>query len=258
MEKCFVIQPFDRDTYDKRFRDTFKPALEAAGLAPYRVDEDNSSRVLIDDIEKNIKDSTLCFAEITTNNPNVWYELGYAFACGKDVVMVSCPDERNAEFPFDVRHKAIITYKSKSPSDFVELAKRITDKATAFLSTEKMIEQLNVSPVASTQGLTQHEIAVLIIILENQPTELDTLSVYRLSDYMTKAGYTEAATNVAIRTLRRKNMVEFSQETSFNEEPYTVCKLTDIGEEWVVSNQDRIRMRIDDGKTGISSEDLPF
>ena len=253
MGKCFVIQPFDRDTYDKRFSDTFKPALEAAGLTPYRVDEDHSSRVLIDDIERNIKDSKICFAEITTNNPNVWYELGYAFACGKDVIMVSCPDERNADFPFDVRHKAIITYKSKSPSDFTELAKRITEKARALLSTEKAIEDFNSSPVAPTEGLTQSEIAVLIIILENQPTELDTLSIYRLSDYMSKAGFKDAATNMATRTLKRKNMIRIAQEPEFDGgDPLTVCLLTDAGEEWLMNNQDRIRMRVDD------ADEFPF
>ena len=38
MPTCFVIQPFSTK-FDKRFRDVYKPALEKAGLNPYRVDQ---------------------------------------------------------------------------------------------------------------------------------------------------------------------------------------------------------------------------
>ncbi len=78
-----------------------------------------------------IAESAFCFAEITTDNPNVWYELGYAFACEKDVVMV-CSDERQAgKFPFDIQHRHIITYKTSSTSDFNALADTITRKIKA-------------------------------------------------------------------------------------------------------------------------------
>ena len=40
MNKCFVIQPFDNDKYDKRFVDIFKPAIEKSGLEAYRIDKD--------------------------------------------------------------------------------------------------------------------------------------------------------------------------------------------------------------------------
>jgi hypothetical protein len=38
---CFVIQPFDEDN-NKRYKSVIKPAIETAGLTPYRVDEDKS------------------------------------------------------------------------------------------------------------------------------------------------------------------------------------------------------------------------
>src|SRR5687767_12595358 len=99
MGTCFVIQPFDKGKFDKRFTDVFKPAIEKANLVPYRVDEDSSVRVPIETIEKGIRQSHLCFADITLDNPNVWYELGYAFACNKDVILI-CSDERKTDFPF--------------------------------------------------------------------------------------------------------------------------------------------------------------
>jgi len=50
MPTCFVIQPFDSGKFDKRFRDIFKPAIEAAGLEPYRVDDDPSVDIPIEAI----------------------------------------------------------------------------------------------------------------------------------------------------------------------------------------------------------------
>ncbi len=132
MEKCFVIQPFDNDKFDKEFVEIFEPAIRKADFSAYRVDKDLSVRIPIYEIEKVISESAICFAEITTDNPNVWYELGYAFACGKDVVMV-CSDERQGKFPFDIRHRQVILYNTSSPSDFTTLGDTITKKIQAFL-----------------------------------------------------------------------------------------------------------------------------
>ncbi len=66
MARCFVIQPFDDGgPYDKRYRDVFLPAIKDAGLEAYRVDEDRSSAIPIDDIEQNIRTSEVCLADIT-------------------------------------------------------------------------------------------------------------------------------------------------------------------------------------------------
>lgn len=97
---CFVIQPFN-EIYDKRYEDISKPAISGTGLIPYRGDKDPSTKIIIEQIEKKFEDADICFADISTDNPNVWYELGYAFASEKDVVMV-CNKQRK-EFPFDVR-----------------------------------------------------------------------------------------------------------------------------------------------------------
>jgi len=77
------MQPFDEAVFDKRYADVFEPAIQEAGLEPYRVDRDPGVSIPIQDIEDGIRTAELCFAEITTDNPNVWFELGYAIAVGK-------------------------------------------------------------------------------------------------------------------------------------------------------------------------------
>jgi hypothetical protein len=126
----FVIQPFDAGPYDKRYIDVFEPAILAAGLEPYRVDRDPAVSVPIDEIENGIRAADICFAEISTNNPNVWFELGYAIASGKEVVLV-CSEQRTEKFPFDIQHRNIIRYRTESTSDFVRLGSEVAERLRA-------------------------------------------------------------------------------------------------------------------------------
>jgi hypothetical protein len=126
MARCFVIQPFD-SKFNKRYDEIFKPAIEAAGFEAYRVDQDPSVSIPIVQIERGIKNAAACFAEISTDNTNVWFELGYAFACGKEVVMV-CQRSIRRKFPFDIQHRTITQYDTEVPSDFEVLKEKICSR----------------------------------------------------------------------------------------------------------------------------------
>lgn len=245
MDKCFVIQPFDNDKFDKRFVDIFKPAIEKSGYEAYRIDKDLTVRKPIDDIEKNISESQICFAEITSDNPNVWYELGYAFACEKDVIMV-CSDERSGKFPFDIQHRHVITYKTSSKSDFESLEDTITRKINAYKSKNKTVKAITDTPIADREGLKSHEIAILVLIMENQISSEDFISVYGLKNLMEKAGYTAIATSVGIRGLTKAGLITtFLESDNYsNSESFTACRLTDSGENWILNNQDKLEFKI--------------
>lgn len=113
MPRCFVIQPFDGGKFDKRFDDVFAPAITAAGLEPYRVDRDPSVIVPITEIHHGIATASACLADITTDNPNVWFELGVAVASQRMAVVV-CAKDRPSRPPFDVQHLNIINYDTDS------------------------------------------------------------------------------------------------------------------------------------------------
>ena len=51
-------------------------------------------------------------AELTTRNPNVYYELGLAHALEKPVVLVSSNEE---DVPFDLQHIRVIYYDVTDP-----------------------------------------------------------------------------------------------------------------------------------------------
>jgi hypothetical protein len=240
MGTCFVIQPFDQGRFDKRFEDTFQPAIIAAGLEPYRVDRDPASLVPITDIEDGIRRADACFAEITTDNPNVWFELGFAIAARKPVVMV-CAEERQ-RFPFDVQHRSIIRYSTESPRDFAEVGMKITKRLSAALETYRRVESIEeMSPTALSEGLTPHELTALITVAA-AAVDGDPVASYVLRQEMNRAGYTDVACALAVRGLERKQYIARSQGYDGNNE-YWGFIASDSGLDWLDSHQEQLKLK---------------
>lgn len=265
MARCFVIQPFDDGgPYDKRYKDVLLPAIKEASLEAYRVDEDRSSSVPIDDIENNIRASEMCLADITPDNPNIWYEVGFAFANDKPVVMI-CAKPRPTKPPFDVQHRYIIYYTQESPSDFIKLQSEITARLKAQIhKTEAMRSVASMSPVKSEGGLTSYEVAVMVSIMENQLLPSEGITPSGLRKDMRKAGYTDIATSLSLESLRRKALIEYAEVNAGNfGETYTLCKLTSRGLDWMLENKDRFKLskhaeEEEEEGPKVSDEDIPF
>jgi hypothetical protein len=206
-EKCFMIQPFDSGKFDKRFEDVFAPAVKAAGLEAYRVDRDAGVAVPIDDIERGIQESAACFVDISVDNPNVWFELGYSIAARKDLCLV-CSNERIGKYPFDIQHRSIIKYASDSRRDFDALAIAITDRLCAILkqqTTRADIQAITKEP--HTAGLADYEAACLASVASQIEGPDDAASIWVVRREMEKAGYNQLACNVALRGLRANQLV---------------------------------------------------
>ncbi len=239
MSTCFVMQPFDGDVYDKRYEDVFAPGIRGANLEPYRVDRDPGVSVPIDDIESGIRNAEICFAEITTGNPNVWFELGFAIAASKDVALV-CSEERKSHFPFDVQHRSIIKYRTGAPQDLAELQKKITERMIALLKKQEEISRAsNISPMRDTEGLSQHEVVALVTVMQNQFISNGIVDAVTVRNDMNKAGFTDIAVSLAMKVLRSKGMVA---ERDF--EGYRGgFMVIEPGEEWLMNNQNLLVMR---------------
>lgn len=239
MPNCFVIQPFDAGKFDKRFADTYAPAIKDAGLDPYRVDQDPSATVPIEAIEQGIRTAAMCSADISTDNPNVWFELGYAIALGKNVVMV-CSSERVTRFPFDVQHRSIITYKSEAASDFEDLKRKITGKIRALSTKEESLKAIANSEVAPIHGLSQQEMIVITCVAGNLDTPQGHISANYLRKEVESQGFTKMAAMLGIKSLTMKGFMDYSSyESNFDDEGYIGYTLTEKGWEWILANQDK-------------------
>src|SRR5262249_14599061 len=147
---------------------------------PYRVDQDPKVSIPIQDIENGIRESQICLAEITADNPNVWFELGYAIACGKEVILV-CSDERTTKFPFDIQHRTIIKYATTSISDFQKLKSQITIRIKACLQKAEALSTVSeISKLTKFDGLEQHEVVALAALAENLEHPEDNASTFQI------------------------------------------------------------------------------
>ena len=246
MGKCFVIQPFDKGRFDKRYEGVFAPAIREAGLEPYRVDRDPSVSIPIEDIEAGIESCEACLAEISTDNPNVWFELGYAIASQREVVLV-CSEERTSHFPFDVQHRSVIKYSTESPQDFEHLQMQIATRLKALLQRKAQLGQVaQMTSVAKLEGLEQYEIAALVAVAQQINDPDDGISAYRVREDMEKAGFTKLAATLGLKALLDKEMLETFQDRDFDNSVFNAYRVTEKGMAWLFANQDKITLRQED------------
>jgi hypothetical protein len=241
---CFVIQPFDDGgEFDKRFDEVIAPAIEAAGFAPYRVDRDPKVVIPIDEIVERIKSSAACVADITRDNPNVWFELGLAIADDKDVALIS--QERD-KYPFDVQHRRIIRYKTSSPGDFRALGEALTSQLTAMLEASHSRQTIADLPtdLASYEGFTAHEIAALALIGTQTLVDGSGPAPGELVREMEGSGHTKLATGLSLRGLTERGLVERREWTDESGDflGYFYAT-TSRGADWLMSHQDKLALR---------------
>jgi hypothetical protein len=81
------------------YKEYIKPALEAAGLEVFRADEERRAGDIIIGMFQELLLADLVVADLTIDNPNVWYELGVRHALrARGVILVQGSRPNN---PFD-------------------------------------------------------------------------------------------------------------------------------------------------------------
>jgi hypothetical protein len=128
---CFVMQPF-AGHLGGYFESIYKPAIEQAGLQALRADaEIFGTGKIMDQIWRGIHAADILVAELTSKNPNVFYELGLAHALEKPVVLVSSNQE---DVPFDLRHIRVILYDQTDPFWGQKLVNKLADNIQSALT----------------------------------------------------------------------------------------------------------------------------
>jgi hypothetical protein len=221
--------------------------------------------VLITSIEDGIRSAAVCLADITTDNPNVWYELGFSFATNRPVVMV-CSNERTGKYPFDIQHRAIIPYKTEAQSDFKVLSDAITERLKAAAERSQELQQIADEPVAPVSGLSPIELTVLAVAAGTADGPEAGFSVWKVRNDAEKTGLTNIAISLALRRLTVKQFLEETLVEEYGNEPYTGMKITGRGWDWIGANEDSFVLRRPqrESRTAlpyeaeISDDDIPF
>jgi hypothetical protein len=106
VRKCFVIMPFE-ESFDGIWKTVIKPTVEEIGDKCLRADDIFAIGSVMDDIICSIQHADYIIADLTKQNPNVYYELGFAHALDKPAILLT---SNIASLPFDLRQHRIIKY----------------------------------------------------------------------------------------------------------------------------------------------------
>ncbi|EII3115732.1 hypothetical protein HJ076_17500 [Vibrio parahaemolyticus] len=116
----FVLMPFSED-FDDVYKLGIKQAAVEAGAYAERLDEQIFNEGMLDRIFNQISKADVVVADMTGRNPNVFYEVGYAHALGKKIILLT----KNADdIPFDLKHQQHLVYEGS----IVRLKEMLTAK----------------------------------------------------------------------------------------------------------------------------------
>jgi hypothetical protein len=105
----FVLMPFS-ETFADTYEVGIKSACKDAGAYCERVDEQIFVENILERVYNQIAKADIIVAEMTGRNPNVFYEVGYAHALNKRVILLT----QNADdIPFDLKQFPHIVYGGK-------------------------------------------------------------------------------------------------------------------------------------------------
>ena len=130
-DTCFVMMPFAAPL-GEYYSKIYEPAIEKAGLKAVRADDDIfGTGKIIDQIWSGITSAKVLIAELTSRNPNVYYELGLAHALKKPVVLI-CSNEHDV--PFDLKHIRVIYYDMHDPFWGTKLIEKVAENILSAIS----------------------------------------------------------------------------------------------------------------------------
>jgi hypothetical protein len=103
---AFVLMPFNT-AFDDIYRLGIKETANSLGILAERVDEQIYSEGMLERIYRQIELADFIVVDMTGQNANVFYEVGYAHAKGKLCIHLT---QKADDIPFDLMHHRHIVY----------------------------------------------------------------------------------------------------------------------------------------------------
>lgn len=181
---CFILMPFKHQflvVYQ-----TIERALEGL-MKCSRADDLPIGEPILESVMRGISSAELIIADLTGQNPNVFYELGMAHTCTKDILILA---QNINHVPFDLRGMFCHTYDPKTREGLAHLGSIVRRAAeairvrqvpdmveTASDRTELIIQQLNRlldQPERLRQTIIRHQAALSSISNLGYPDSEDS------------------------------------------------------------------------------------
>jgi len=191
---CFVIMPFSatasctKRQWTSLFENVLKPAVENADYACHRSTATRGN--IIAAILENLRDAYVVLADLTDQNPNVFYELGVRHALKNRTILIA-QDEKF--IPFDLRPYATYVYNGKTKRGREELAARLRallddvdqspgrpdNPVSDFLGGQHVPADAEASRLSVTQTMTPQEAPITQALAGPRSKSVDPLALGR-------------------------------------------------------------------------------
>lgn len=130
------------EQYREVYQEVYKPVCAKNGIDCWRVDELARPGSITRDIVEGILDADILIADLTSRNPNVFYELGIAHSVGNKTIMTT---QSLSDVPFDIANYRILTYEQSitgSKKLAVELERAIHELLAALDRTNNPLQEV--------------------------------------------------------------------------------------------------------------------
>ncbi len=128
-KRALVVMSFsERDDLIDLY-ETFQNSCEATGFHCEKVNEDNAVVRIVPAIWEKIRSGAFVFVDLTIPSTNVYYELGYAEALGKKLVVTA---KDGTALPFDIRDLPVIYWKNQR-----DLKKKLISKIRSIVTAQQ-------------------------------------------------------------------------------------------------------------------------
>jgi hypothetical protein len=153
--KCFVIMPisnqngYEDNHFQFVYEDIICPAIDLAGMTPFRADETKNTNLIHLDILRNAIDAPIAICDMSAKNPNVFYELGVRQAFDMPTVLMR---DDVTTIPFDINGLRYVTYNKDMKHRSVIKAKK--DLAESLKNTyEKRLDKTEINSLIRLMDL---------------------------------------------------------------------------------------------------------
>jgi len=143
-EPCLVIMPFGKTPGEQLnsnliYEHIIRPAFQQAGVPEHRIDSAQLLKPIVPEVEACLRNAPLVLADISGNNPNVLFELGFRKAQGLPFVCIS---NTIADATFYTQIYQIIDYTEKNAA--LRIAEAIKSAITNFTSGLSIKQELDI------------------------------------------------------------------------------------------------------------------
>lgn len=108
--KAFVVMQFS-SPYDDLYSHVIKDACQEFDIEAVRADEIyGATGIIIKDVVEQISTCQIVIADISPSNPNVYFEVGYALALNKPIILLAQKRPPDSPLPFDISSFRVLFY----------------------------------------------------------------------------------------------------------------------------------------------------